>query len=43
MIIPDSILAAANALLPNRCSLLVADADLVLKVKGNNGLVIILR
>ena len=43
MIIPDSILAAANALLPNRCSLLVADADLVLKVKGNNGLVIIFR
>ena len=43
MIVPDSVLTAANATIPSRCSLLVAGTDLVLKVNGNNGCAIVFR
>lgn len=41
--IPQSVLAAANAELPERCELVVDGTDLVLKVRGNKGIVVSFR
>ena len=41
--IPQSVLAAANAELPERCELVVDGTDLVLKIRGNKGIVVSFR
>lgn len=41
--IPDSVLAAANVGLPERCSLYTEDGKLMLKIPGTGGLILIFR